>query len=102
MLLEMKQEVCVVPHPFMQTSISDASIDLDSLSSAIGFAWYLATIERTPAVPLLHTPRSDLHLRAENLYALELAGIPPADPPLLCVDDVPTKGAFPSAKPFNC
>ena len=85
-------------HSFMRTSSFNASIDLDSLSSAIGFAWYLATIEQTPAVPLLHTPRSDLHLRAENLHALELSGIPSSDPPLLCVDDVPTKGAFPSTK----
>lgn len=69
---------------------------MDSLSSAIAFAWYLATIEQTPAVPLLHTPRSDLHLRAENLHALELAGISSVEPTLLCVDDVPTKGIFPS------
>ncbi|CAL1709935.1 unnamed protein product [Somion occarium] len=72
--------------------------DLDSLSSAIGFAWYLSAIEQTLAVPLVHTPRSDLRLRAENLYALELAGVETVDP-LLCVDDVPsTASPFPSTK----
>ncbi|KAI0074615.1 DHH phosphoesterase [Panus rudis PR-1116 ss-1] len=72
--------------------------DLDSLASAVAYAWYAATIQQIPAVPLIQTPRPDLHLRSENLYALELAGIPPADPPLLCISDIPSVTPFPSNK----
>jgi len=72
--------------------------DLDSMASAIGYAWYISTIQGTPAVPLTQTPRGDLHLRAENLHAFSLVGLDPAD--LLCVDDVPHEkpGPFPATK----
>ncbi|OSX57360.1 hypothetical protein POSPLADRAFT_1156658 [Postia placenta MAD-698-R-SB12] len=72
--------------------------DLDSVASAVAYAWYIYTILKEPSVALMQTPRTDLHLRAENLHALSLAGLSPAD--LLCIDDVPYKrpGPFPSTK----
>lgn len=69
---------------------------MDSLASAVAYAWYAATIQHIPAVPLCQTPRTDLHLRAENLHALELAGIPPVEAPLLCLSDIPSTTPFPS------
>jgi exopolyphosphatase len=61
--------------------------DLDSLASAIALAWFLAPTQR--AVPLYQAARADLHLRPENLYALELAGLGDAQEALLCASDVP-------------
>ncbi|KAI0701837.1 DHH phosphoesterase [Cytidiella melzeri] len=70
--------------------------DLDSLASATAFAWYRSTIRNLPTVSLSQTPRADLHLRAENLYAMQLAGLDPSNPPILCVDDIPPACPFPS------
>ncbi|KAH9990241.1 hypothetical protein BJV74DRAFT_922084 [Russula compacta] len=52
--------------------------DLDSLASAIAYAWYSTRHLGQPTVPLLQTPREDISLRAENLYALEFGGVDPA------------------------
>ncbi|EIW53409.1 DHH phosphoesterase [Trametes versicolor FP-101664 SS1] len=71
--------------------------DLDSIASAIAYAWYAAKVQGTPAVPLTQTPRGDLHLRAENEHALALARLE-ADADILCVDDVPTAHPFPSVR----
>lgn len=64
----------------------------------MGYAWYASTVQNSPTVALSQTPRTDLHLRAENLHAFSLVGLDPAD--LLCLDDVPrtNSGAFPSNK----
>ncbi|CCM02051.1 uncharacterized protein FIBRA_04127 [Fibroporia radiculosa] len=72
--------------------------DLDSAASAIAYAWYAGTIRHSPTVPLVQTPRSDLHLRAENEHALALANVDAHD--LLCVDDVPQapSAPFPSTR----
>lgn len=59
------------------------------MASAIAWAWYASTVQQTPTVPLIQTPHPDLHLRAENLHALSLAGFDGAHPDLLCVDDLP-------------
>ncbi|KAH9931452.1 uncharacterized protein B0H18DRAFT_989417 [Fomitopsis serialis] len=59
--------------------------DLDSLASAIAYAWYLSQEQQSPSVALVQTPRGDLHLRAENAHALALAGLSFDD--LLCMDD---------------
>ena len=61
--------------------------DLDSLASAIAYAWYATCHLGQPTVPLLQTPRADLSLRPENLYALEFSGIDPAH--LLTDDELP-------------
>lgn len=71
--------------------------DLDSLASAIAYAWYLSEILLLPSAALAQTPRDDLHLRAENAHALSLAGVGVED--LLCVDEAhptPTTSPFPS------
>ena len=47
-------------------------------------------------MPLIQTKRSDLELRPENIYALSLAGLQNGIPELLCVDEVPWTGVFPS------
>ncbi|TCD61140.1 Exopolyphosphatase [Steccherinum ochraceum] len=70
--------------------------DLDSLSSAIAYSWYASTVQKSATVALFRAQKSDLHLRAENLYALELAGLDPSDPPVLCLDDLPSTPPFPS------
>ncbi|KAI0089394.1 DHH phosphoesterase [Irpex rosettiformis] len=70
--------------------------DLDSLASATAFAWYRSAIENLPSVPLSQTLRGDLHLRAENLHAMQLAGLDPSNPPILCIDDIPSASPFPS------
>ena len=54
------------------------TLDLDSLASAIAYAWYSTRHLGQPTVPLLQTPREDISLRAENLYALEFGGVDPA------------------------
>ena len=69
--------------------------DLDSLASAIAYAWYATCHLGQPTVPLLQTPREDLSLRAENLYALEFSGIDPAH--LLTGDELPA-GLPPAGK----
>lgn len=77
------------PHP---------TIDLDSLASAIAFGWYKNVVQNDQAVTLVQTSRSDLTLRAENLYALELAGLSQSTQDLLCIDDIPASTAFPSRR----
>ncbi|KAI0717891.1 DHH phosphoesterase [Cerioporus squamosus] len=72
--------------------------DLDSIASAIAYAWYACKLQGATAVPLTQTPRAELHLRAENLHALELAHLH-ADTDILCIDDVPhtAESGFPSS-----
>ncbi|KAH9167039.1 DHH phosphoesterase [Lactarius sanguifluus] len=48
--------------------------DLDSLASAVAYAWYATHHLGQSTVPLLQTPRADISLRAENLYALDFSG----------------------------
>ena len=72
--------------------------DLDSVASAIGWAWYASIIRQEPTVPLVQTRRADLRLREENLHALSLAGFDPSNPDILCIDDVPFTVDFPSSK----
>ncbi|KAI0922555.1 hypothetical protein AcV5_009494 [Taiwanofungus camphoratus] len=71
--------------------------DLDSVASAIAYAWYATTVQKSPTVAITQTPRSDLHLRAENLHAFSLVGVDTSD--IICVDDVsPTTTNFPSTR----
>ncbi|KAF8647325.1 hypothetical protein AX16_006787 [Volvariella volvacea WC 439] len=73
--------------------------DLDSLASSIAFAYLYNKQHSTPTVPLIQTKRSDLALRAENLYAFSLAGLTDLSSQLLTVDDLPSHiGPFPSHK----
>jgi exopolyphosphatase len=70
-----------------RTNYCNVRSDLDSLASAIAYAWYATCYLGQPTVPLLQTSRADLSLRPENLYALEFSGIDPAH--LLTGDELP-------------
>lgn len=63
------------------------SVDLDSLASAIGYAWYATNHLQRLTIPLVQVERDDFVLRAENLHALECAGIDPNI--LLTADEIP-------------
>ncbi|KAI0046791.1 DHH phosphoesterase [Auriscalpium vulgare] len=65
--------------------------DLDSLASAVAYAWYATSHLKQLTIPLIQTARADLRLRAENLHALQLAGVPPDR--LLTSDDLPSAPA---------
>ncbi|MEN8258061.1 MAG: DHHA2 domain-containing protein [Thermodesulfobacteriota bacterium] len=61
--------------------------DLDSISSALVFAWYLAGRQATKIpVALIAVPRHKLRLRPEAAFVFAAAGINPEN--LLFVDDV--------------
>ncbi|KAG1759379.1 hypothetical protein EDD22DRAFT_906342, partial [Suillus occidentalis] len=60
--------------------------DLDSLASALGYAW-LRSNTSGKAIAYIPTPKEDFTLRAENLYALGLAGINHPFEELYCSDD---------------
>ncbi|KAI1787293.1 DHH phosphoesterase [Ganoderma leucocontextum] len=68
--------------------------DLDSIASAIAYAWYALKVQGTLAISLTQTPRAELHLRAENLHAFALAHLDP-DTDILCLDDVPRTPSTP-------
>ena len=63
--------------------------DLDSIASSIAYAWVESEVHRRPTVPLIPMQREDLHLRAENIYALNLAGIYKPREQLLFLTDIP-------------
>jgi exopolyphosphatase len=60
--------------------------DLDSLASALGYAW-LRSNTSGKAIAYINTPKEDFVLRAENLYALGLAGINHPFEELYCSGD---------------
>ncbi|KAJ7216561.1 exopolyphosphatase [Mycena pura] len=68
--------------------------DLDSVASSIAYAWLHSETRKKLSIPLIQIARDDLHLRAENLYALEIAGI--TDQQLLSITDVDAITPFPS------
>lgn len=76
---------------------SNFGSDLDSVASSIAYAWFLSQVEKKPAVPLIQIAREDFKLRAENLYALGLAGIQDPASELLTTSDLPS---FPSTNYF--
>ncbi|KAI0299380.1 hypothetical protein B0F90DRAFT_1728224 [Multifurca ochricompacta] len=69
-------------------SMGNEAGDLDSLASAVAYAWYATHHVGRLTVPLLQTPHADIYLRTENVYALELSGIDPAH--LLTGDELPS------------
>ncbi|KAF9467710.1 hypothetical protein BDZ94DRAFT_1280301 [Collybia nuda] len=70
--------------------------DLDSVASAIAYAWIQSEIHKKPTVPLIQTERDDLSLRTENLYALGLAGLDNPKEQLLTITDLAEIKPFPS------
>ncbi|KAI0634211.1 DHH phosphoesterase [Trametes polyzona] len=72
--------------------------DLDSLASAVAFAWYEAKVRGLElVVPMTQTPQTELHLRAENAYALEVSQLG-VDADILCIDEIPQSTPFPSRR----
>lgn len=69
-------------------------LDLDTVASSIAFAWIRTGTQNIPTIPFIQTDRSDIGLRAENIYALSLAGVQGSE--LLCAGDFPWTEAFPS------
>ncbi|KZT60055.1 DHH phosphoesterase [Calocera cornea HHB12733] len=61
--------------------------DLDTQASAIAYAYLTTTLLQQPTIAFSRTARADLHLRPENTFAFQRAGVDPTD--LLCVDDLP-------------
>ncbi|KAF7366531.1 putative exopolyphosphatase [Mycena sanguinolenta] len=70
--------------------------DLDSVASSIAYAWVQSEIQKKPCVPLIQIGQDDLNLRAENLYALKLAGISDPQKQLLSITDLDGVKPFPS------
>ena len=63
----------------------DAPADLDSIASAIGYAFLSA--KDSKIVPLIQTPRDSLQLRPENMDAFKMASLDPSF--LLTSSDIP-------------
>ncbi|KAF8273548.1 hypothetical protein EI94DRAFT_1715258 [Lactarius quietus] len=78
-------------HDRWTISMGNEAGDLDSLASAVAYAWYATHHLGQPTVPLLQTPRADISLRAENLYALDFSGVDSSN--LLTGDELPTNSA---------
>lgn len=64
--------------------------DLDSLVSAVAYAWHLSHLSPNPipAVALLQTEEDAIDLRPENTYALKKSGMKHAHADLLALDDL--------------
>ncbi|KAF8902587.1 hypothetical protein CPB84DRAFT_1814892 [Gymnopilus junonius] len=86
--------------------------DLDTIASSIAYSWILSEVHKKPAIPLIQVERPDLNLRAENLYALKLAGLSDTQEELLTlteenpkaqvvavVDHHADEGLYPDASP---
>lgn len=65
-------------------------LDLDSLASSLSYSYLASKLKNSPTIALVQSPRTDLYLRAENLHALFLANLSPANSELLCLDDIPS------------
>lgn len=67
--------------------LGNEACDLDSMASAIGYAYLLAATERDKTiVPVMPIPRGDFKLRAEAVYVFAKAGIDVAN--LIFLDDM--------------
>ncbi|KAJ7099687.1 hypothetical protein C8R44DRAFT_353809 [Mycena epipterygia] len=71
--------------------------DLDSVASSIAYAWVQSEIQKRPSIPLIQTARDDFNLRAENIYALKLAGITDPAQQLLSITEIQDVKPFPSS-----
>ncbi len=67
--------------------LGNEAADLDSMASALTYAWYLSLTEPEAKVfPLMNIPRGDFKLRTEAVFLFSEAGIIPDS--LLFLDDV--------------
>lgn len=71
--------------------------DLDTIASSVAYAWFASVTTGHPHVPLIQTPRGDLKLRPENIFACFLASLTAERQELLCIDDLPH---YSSSEPF--
>ncbi|KAF9260644.1 DHH phosphoesterase [Marasmius fiardii PR-910] len=55
--------------------MGNESGDLDSIASAIAYAFHQTQHLRNPTIPLIRIHQNNLNLRKENIYALAIAGI---------------------------
>ncbi|KAG7095807.1 hypothetical protein E1B28_006507 [Marasmius oreades] len=69
--------------------MGNESGDLDTIACAIAYAYHQTHHLRKPTIPLIRTHPSDLKLRAENIYALALAGVDDPETQLLLLSDIP-------------
>lgn len=81
---------------FLVLTPSNVQLDLDSLACSIAYAWMQSEVHKKPTIPLIQTERGDLNLRAENIYALALAGVCDPQEQLLTVTDLADMKPFPS------
>ena len=99
----MKLAVSSPSHAPSESSLNLYFKDLDSVASAIAYAWFATVVKKSNTVPLIQTPHPDLGLRAENLYAFSMSGFgdvsnDPEKLDVLCLDDLPKSPPFPSYK----
>ncbi|KAG8885929.1 Exopolyphosphatase [Tulasnella sp. 332] len=64
--------------------------DLDTIACSVAYSYLASRYHSQPTVALVQTPRTDLYLRPENLFAFTLAGLTLEHQELLCIDDIPT------------
>ncbi|KAG6840845.1 hypothetical protein C0991_003792 [Blastosporella zonata] len=76
------------------------TIDLDSVASSIAYAWLQSEVHKKQTIPLLQLERDDLDLRAENTYALSLAGLANPKEQLLFLTDLAPFSLTTTASPF--
>ncbi|KAL0579428.1 Exopolyphosphatase [Marasmius crinis-equi] len=69
--------------------MGNESGDLDTIACAIAYAYHQTHHLHKPTIPLIRVHRKDLRLRAENIYALSLAGVNEPDNQLLLLSDIP-------------
>ncbi|KAG8983425.1 Exopolyphosphatase, partial [Tulasnella sp. 427] len=62
--------------------------DLDTLASSLAYSYLATNLQKDSTVALVQTRRADFYLRPENLYALSLANLDPAQADILCIDDI--------------
>ncbi|KAF5392702.1 hypothetical protein D9757_000971 [Collybiopsis confluens] len=72
--------------------------DLDSLASSVAFSWLRTHVSNQPTISLIQMNGEDLNLRAENMYALSLAGVSRPKDDLLFISDLSEFHPFPSSK----
>lgn len=72
--------------------------DLDTIASSIAYSWIASTAHKTPTIALLQLEREDIHLRPENVHALNLSLLDASHKDLLTLSDIPSSSRFPSTK----
>ncbi|ESK83292.1 exopolyphosphatase [Moniliophthora roreri MCA 2997] len=69
--------------------MGNESGDLDTIACAIAYAYHQTHHMNKPTIPFIRIHPDDLKLRAENIYALSLAGVTEPQNQLFLLSDVP-------------